>query len=61
MVHEEAKCEAVVLTLGPWVCVMHMAVQTYSVQLNVDLEHSSVMVNINLFVQYNSAFLVLKS
>ena len=47
MVHGEARCHVLVLTFGLLVCVSgHMLI------------YSSVIVNVNIFVQYNSAFLM---
>ena len=40
------------------VAPIFVAVQTDNIWLNVDLEHSSVKVIVNIFVLYNSAFLV---
>ena len=40
VVHGEAKCDALVLTLGPLVCVMDMAIQTYSLVLLAHLSYA---------------------
>ena len=50
-----------VLTVSPPVLVMNMAIQAYSIWIFVDLEHSIVTVNMNIFVQDNSTFLMPKS
>ena len=50
--YEEAKRDALILTLGPPMCVIVMAIQAYSIWLYVDLDHSSVIVIMNIFVQY---------
>ena len=41
--------------------VISLLLATVSGCIYVDLEHFSVMVNVNIFVQYNSAFPMLKS
>ena len=40
---------------------MDMTIVAYSIWLYVDLEHSSVTINVNIFSQCNSAFLMQKS
>ena len=47
--------------LSMMVVSIFVAVQTDNIWLNIDLEHSSVTVNVNIFELYNSAFLVPKS